>query len=220
MRPILMISAMFFILAGCGTPLYNDMNDIESVEARHPISIDQQTVSLVIDVDPTSTGLNRVQLKELDALVTSYRRRGHGPITVTAPIGTRADIEGAQTAAEIRAALNSFGIDYRDLQGATYRADENSDKVLVSFISYVASAPECGLFHKELSSRMTNKPHPNFGCAQQHNLAAMISDPRDLARMQRPSPIDGASAAHPVRAARAPEGSVNEIGVIVAETGE
>ena len=217
MKRPLFICAAAIALMGCGTPLYNGATQATSVADRHPITVDQQTVSLAVQIDPTSQGLNRGQLADIDAFVTAYRIRGHGPITVTAPTGTRSDLDGAETAANVRAALNSFGIDYRDLQGSSYRAGGTPEAVIVSFVQYVATAPTCGDFSGELASRLRNLPPPNYGCADRHNLAAMVADPRDLTRMQEGGLVDGQSAAEKIRTATGRESSVNVSGILVPD---
>ena len=45
---------------------------------------------------------------------------------------------------------------------------------------YVAEAPPCGNWSSNLSHTAGNVLPPNFGCATQHNFAAMVADPRDL----------------------------------------
>lgn len=217
MKTSLLLGAAVILLSACGTIIANGPNDAMTHYERHPITVDQQTMSLAVTIDPTSHGLSRGQLAEIDGFVTAYRTRGHGPITVTAPSGTVADLDAAQTAADVRAALNSFGIDYRDIQGASLQTTGRPDTVIVSFTRYVASGPECGLFRSELSSRLRNIEAPNFGCADQHNLAAMVADPRDLTRMQSASPTTGASATNPITAAQSAEGSVNEAGLITMD---
>ena len=217
MKTSLLLGAAVILLSACGTFVANGPNDAMTHYERHPITVDQQTMSLAVTIDSTSHGLSRGQLAEIDNLVTAYRTRGHGPITVTAPAGTVADLDAAQTAADVRAALNSFGIDYRDIQGASVQTAGRPDAVIVSFTRYVASGPECGLFKSELSSRLRNIEAPNFGCADQHNLAAMVADPRDLTRMQSAAPTMGASATNPITAAQSAEGSVNEAGLITME---
>ena len=44
----------------------------------------------------------------------------------------------------------------------------------------MAEAPECGHWPTNLADDPRNLPYPNFGCAQQHNLAAQIANPADL----------------------------------------
>ena len=51
----------------------------------------------------------------------------------------------------------------------------------MSYLRFVAEPPPCGTLVVPISptSRRTC-PIPNFGCAQQHNLAAQIANPADL----------------------------------------
>ena len=52
--------------------------------------------------------------------------------------------------------------------------------ITMSFESYIAVAPDCGNWSENLAVTYDNQPHPNFGCTAQHNLAAMVANPRDL----------------------------------------
>ena len=55
-----------------------------------------------------------------------------------------------------------------------------SAPIRLSYLRYVAEAPECGHWPTNLADDQRNLPYPNFGCAQQHNLAAQIANPADL----------------------------------------
>ena len=153
----------------------NGPNDAMSVAERHPVTVDQQTQTLLVPVDGTAQGLPRAQLAAIDAFVSAYRTRGYGPITVTAPGGR----DAGQAAADVRAALFASGVPYEEMRGASVRGG-GGDAVVVSFSAYAASAPACGNHAGILTARLANRAHPNFGCASQANLAAMIADPRDL----------------------------------------
>ena len=157
----------------------NDRHDALTVAERHPVTIDQQTETLLVPVDAQAQGLPRAQLAAIDGFVSTYRTRGYGPITVTAPSGARDARAAGQTAADVRTALFASGVPYEEMRGATVRSG-TADAVIVSFATYAASAPACGVYSGVLSARLGNRPHPNFGCASQANLAAMVADPRDL----------------------------------------
>ncbi|MGV6821156.1 MAG: CpaD family pilus assembly protein [Parvularcula sp.] len=200
-RTFLSITVSAILLSACST-VFNSEQAATTVAERHPISIDQQTVSTRIKVDPSLSGLSRDDHAKLDAFLTAYRTRGHGPITVTAPSsGDGIDLEGQQTAANVRAALHTYGLQYEDMRGATYRTRASEREVIVSFTRYVASAPVCGDFGGDRISRLTNRPAPNFGCADQTNLAAMVADPRDLTGAQEPEPTAGNAPAAAIRSA-------------------
>lgn len=68
----------------------------------------------------------------------------------------------------------------------------NPAHVLLTYRRVHAEVPRCGQIFENLSSTATNAPPANFGCAVNANLAAQISDPRDL---QGPAPLAPADAA-------------------------
>ena len=62
--------------------------------------------------------------------------------------------------------------------------------IRLSYLRYVAEAPECGQWPTNLADDQRNLPYPNFGCAQQHNLAAQIANPADLLGPRTMDPAD------------------------------
>ena len=50
----------------------------------------------------------------------------------------------------------------------------------VSYIGYAAHAEPCGDWSENLAFTADNLTPQNFGCSVQHNIAAMVADPRDL----------------------------------------
>ena len=150
-----------------------------SVQELHPITVDQQVVALRVGIDETRQGLGRDALAAIDGFVSAYRTKGHGPLTVTAPVGGASDRPAQEAAARVRAALNAAGVPYEDMRGASMRA-EGASEVIVSFQSYVATGPSCGANARTMARQQRNLRSLDFGCASQANLAAMIADPRDL----------------------------------------
>ena len=169
------------LLSACST-IVNGPEAALSVEEEHPISVDQQTVTLSVAVDLSLSDLTQLDKARLSAFADSYFKKGHGALTITAPSGGRYDYYGQEVASDIRQHLHARGVSWSEILGATYRVsgDNENAEVLVTFSHYVASASECGDWSREFSRRFKNMRSKNFGCAQQSNLAAMISDPRDL----------------------------------------
>ncbi|WP_031554285.1 CpaD family pilus assembly protein [Parvularcula oceani] len=178
MRRLLLLALAGTTLSACAS-LMNTPEEAYSVEQRHPITVDQQVMTLVVPVDPQANGLSRTALAQIDRFVDAYRAKGYGPMTVTAPSGGAGDRDGQQTAADVRAALDAFGVSFEEMRGATVRRG-GGDEVILSFSRYVASGPECGAYGGNLPARLAGRSSTNFGCATQANLAAMIADPRDL----------------------------------------
>jgi len=76
-----------------------------------------------------------------------------------------------------------------DVANGDYRVD-------VSFIAYKARARECGDdWSENLAFSADNLTNKNFGCSIQRNIAAMVSDPRDLLGPRRFDPADANRAA-------------------------
>lgn len=192
MKKLLLISVASYGLAGCGT-LVNGPQDAFTPQEEHPITVDQQTVTMEIMVEPGLSDLTSVDKARLRALADNYVTRANGPITITAPSGGGLDLAGQELAGDIRQYLYEQGIDYSVMQGATYRSSNRKD-VIVSFSQYVASASPCGDWSDEYMRRQKNKRSKNFGCASQNNLAAMIADPQDLVAADPLAPTDATRA--------------------------
>lgn len=217
-----MMAAACVVTSGCGT-VFNGADDALSVAERHPITVDRQTVTLEVPVEPSLNGLSRDMHAKLDGFLTAYRTRGHGPVTVTVPTNTGRDLDAQQTAANIRSALNSYGLDFAAMRGASYISNAPNAKVLVTFSRYVASGPECGAYINDALSRLNNQPSSDFGCASQTNLAAMVADPRDLTTMQPQAPVNGTVAAAAVRGVIMGQGTwqaENSLGTPITAAGQ
>ncbi len=210
-KQILIGSTSVMLLSACNT-VWNGAGDNPSVAERHPISVDSQVVTLTLDVDPSSSELSAVDKARIKAFAYSYLSSGHGPVTVTAPTGGADDNVGQETSADIRQYLYDLGVSYDSMTGASYRAGgSGADRQLVlSYTHYVASASPCGIWTDELKSKYKNVAHPNFGCADQNNLAAMLADPRDLIAPANGSPSDATSRVRAIEAFRDGTATANE----------
>ena len=57
---------------------------------------------------------------------------------------------------------------------------DGSNDVRINYIRYEAQAPSCGDWSTNLAETSANLTSPNFGCATQKNLAAMVARPGDM----------------------------------------
>ncbi|MBL4620393.1 MAG: CpaD family pilus assembly protein [Marinicaulis sp.] len=196
-RTLLSIASL--VVASCAGGPFNGPEHAMTVAETHPISVDSQVVTLTIDVDVTATDLSDTDHARLRAFADAYMRDGHGPLSITAPSGTAADFEGHEAAADIRAALNGAGVPWSALAGATYRTGgaAGGDQLILSYTHYVATASKCGVWSGIKGRDYRNLRTPNFGCATQNNIAAMLADPHDLIG---PAPFAPGDAETTVRA--------------------
>lgn len=171
---------VFAGLAGCSS-VFNDEHHAFSAEEAHPIAVDSQVVTLTIDADATTSDLSNIDKARLRAFAEAYLRSGHGPLSISSPSGGAEDFDGQEATADIRAALFGAGVAYSQIQGASYRTSADSHgKIILSYTNYVATPSPCGVWTGLRENDYRNLPMPNFGCATQNNLAALVADPYDL----------------------------------------
>lgn len=177
----LCISAV--LLAGsCTTNFHKDPDNFDDPMANHPITVEPSYQSLKLAY--SGTGLDAADREKLDSFVTDYRMHGNGKISIAVPGG--AGMQQAVTALADR--INELGVSRdRILVAATSGA-----QIEVNYISYQARTADCGDWSEDLFYTADNRTAANLGCANQHNLAAMVADPRDLLG---PRAMDGGDAA-------------------------
>ncbi len=192
-KPLIAIALIGTSLTACA-PIFNGELQATSYQERHPISVDAQTASLKIDYTNQDWALSNVDRSRLRAFTSAYLAKGYGPITVSMPSGSEETRAGVRMAADVRNALHDNGIGWSNIHGATVRTGGGDGKafVLVSFTEYVASSSPCGAWQVDYSKSFSNLAPPNFGCATQHNLAAMVADPHDLIGPGEMTPADAA----------------------------
>ena len=168
----ILIAAAAAAVTGCATK-FNGAEHALTIEEEHPISVDSQTVTMTMAPSAALSSLDRARLR---AFADAYMRDGHGALTLTSPSGV-----DAGQAADVRAALSEFGVPAHSVAAASYRTGEGSTSDLIlSYTHYIATPSACGVWEGQRDRDFRNMRSPNFGCAAQNNLAAMIGDPRDL----------------------------------------
>lgn len=150
---------------GHGDLLYDDP-DID--HAIH-VSTSSRDINLVSD------GKGHVVIEEggYVGIATDYVKRGHGPLMIT---GSNSDVMSV-----VRNLVNS-GVPSGKITPSIIKGQTG---VSIKFIVYSAEIDTCGQFKSDkdaLSSTPYNKASSDWGCANNRNLAIMISDPRDLMR--------------------------------------
>ena len=172
-----------FVLGACAYPI-NGAEDAVTVQQRYPITVEPHMETVRLPFNAARGGLDEVSSADLERFARDYLDNGSGALAIA---GSRRN-PGAPGAIADR--LVALGVPRdRILIGNPDAAD--SDDVRLSYIRYQAHAEACGDWSVNLGSTSANHPSPNFGCATQHNLAAMVADPRDLVS---PKPVDANDA--------------------------
>jgi pilus assembly protein CpaD len=152
-------------------------------EQRHPILVSQQPATLSLHVSPNSDGLlpsQRARILEF-ASRAGASDSGNSRIVISAPSGSANEGASMQAADEARRLLIGTGYSETTIAVEAYQASGRDAPVRLSYMRYVADAPNCGQdWSENLARNYQNTPYPNFGCAAQRNLAVMVSNPADL----------------------------------------
>ncbi|MFM9865090.1 MAG: CpaD family pilus assembly protein [Micropepsaceae bacterium] len=160
-------------------PLTNDGRHLHHVDQKFPIVVEPQVVTLAVQTDGGLAGLARGENDRVAAFAQRWKARGQGLLNVA----TSSDGSNGAAVAQLKKVLAANGVDKKSVQFTSYppASGEGQSPITLSFVAYAATASQCGQnWSTNLAFEPRNTPWPEFGCATQNNIAAIIADPRDL----------------------------------------
>lgn len=174
---ILRIAAIAAVLmaGSCAAPS-NDATVFADGLRNHPITVSPHYQSVAIPFSSAAAGLSPQDGTQLASFVEDYLSRGDGAISISAPRGPGSS--GALS--YFGEQLVHMGVPRPRILVGTHDAPEGDTRVEIGYIVYAARADSCGNWTQDASQTGDNLPMPDFGCSVQHNIAAMVADPRDL----------------------------------------
>jgi pilus assembly protein CpaD len=150
---------------------------------RHPILVSEQPASMTVRVARGSHGLTPQQRASVIDFLSRYRGRdtGNGRIMIAVPSGSANEVAAMRAVGDLREIMRDFEVGDADVAVRPYHsAGEREPPIRVAYTRFIAEAPECGDWSTNLAEDPRNMYYPNFGCAQQRNLAVQIANPADL----------------------------------------
>jgi pilus assembly protein CpaD len=174
------------LLAGsCAAPT-NDGSVFADGVRNHPITVapHYQTVRVAF-ADPAA-GLSPEDRAQLSIFVDDYLARGDGAISISAPSGPNSSAALAYLGDD----LVRSGVPRSRILVGTRDAGIGDARVEIGYIAYSARSDACGNWSEDASDTASNLPLPDFGCSVQHNVAAMVADPRDIVAPRGMDPAD------------------------------
>lgn len=183
--------ALALALAGCGG--FNGAEQAyDGPSQSHPITVTADTQTLNVSAPRAKDGLTDAERKEVANFADAYKAYGHGPLAVATPSGSSNTTSAMNVLVEVRDVLNEKGVPTDKISYAPYQASsaDSEAPLILSFRRYVAKASPCGDWSTNYADDPSNGVPPNFGCASQNNLAAMIADPADLVTPRTMTPAD------------------------------
>ena len=176
------------ILGACSAPGMIDPYENTYVSQVHwetyPIEVGKGTMKM--QVPTTSAHLSPAQQETVIRFAQQARRTEASQVVVSRPTG---GVHAGAVAGQVADLLAGEGVHPRSIVSATYQGGGTAP-VVVSFARHFASSPECGDWSQSMTETGYNEPHANFGCAQQHNIAALVADPRDINVPRASTPPD------------------------------
>ncbi len=179
--------ALCTALAGCNTTgskanLATGSIDSPVHAERHPITVHHGAVELKIEVLPGVHRLSASQRMKVSRFLSTYKSVGAGPLTMALPRGARNHAAASGVLQDVGRLLNAGGIPRSAIESVNYSAERQlrNPPLILKYSRYYAKASACGNWSGNLARDYKNKPYPNFACATQNNLAAMVANPRDL----------------------------------------
>jgi pilus assembly protein CpaD len=189
MKPnyFLRAAALTAVLMAGSCSVTNDGSMISEDGARnHPIMVEPSYRSLKVQFAGGAEGINTEDAAKFDAFVADYRVHGNGSLGISVPNGPAS--RAAITYFGERAAAT--GISRDKILVSTRDAANGDMRIDVSYIAYTARTEACGDWSENLAFSGDNLTPKNFGCSVQHNIAAMVADPRDLLGPGAMGPVD------------------------------
>ena len=189
---LLRTAAVLSVLVAGSCSAMNDGATISEDGARnHPITVEPSYRDLKVQYTGGGDGMSGDDAIKFDAFLADYRAHGNGSLGISVPNG--APSHTAITFFAERAAAT--GISRDKILVSTHDVANGDFRVDVSYISYTAHTDACGDWSQNLAFVEENQTAPNFGCSVQHNIAAMVADPRDLVSPRGFDTADGKRAA-------------------------
>jgi pilus assembly protein CpaD len=182
----LAVSAIALALTGCkhtDDPTRVEGWTLVDASERHPILVSQQPTTHIVKVPPGANGLSGGQRAQLLDFADHYRATDNGAsrLVIQAPSGGANEVSSMYAVSQIRALLTDQGFAENMISVEAYDANGTREPpIRVSYLRFVAEPPPCGNWSTNLANEPMNLPHPDLGCANQHNLAAMVANPADL----------------------------------------
>ena len=178
-RTALLRLALFSALlaaSSCAAPTNDGSGLSADGAANHPITVEPSYRSLKVSYAPGAPDMAAPDAYKFDLFLADYREHGNGSIEVSVPNGPGANAAIGFFAERIA----KEGVPRDKILVSTHDTPTNDFRIELNYIAYQARTAPCGDWSKNLADDASNATPANFGCSVQQNIAAMVSDPRDL----------------------------------------
>ena len=163
-------------LTACATP--NEA--FGPTQLRNSINVAESIERLELYTRPNGLELSARDKLAVAQFLDGYGTSGDGALFINRPANAVSGLGTKQAEAVIRGLMAQAGLNPNAIQTGQYQSRPGAPApVVVSYRTLRAIPQDCRELG-DLTNTYANQPHGNFGCFQSANIAAMITDPRQL----------------------------------------
>ncbi|WP_455923435.1 CpaD family pilus assembly lipoprotein [Pseudomonas putida] len=176
------------LLSGCDSTLNGIRAERFANPAQAPIEVRPQALSLGLHATANGQSLTSASLDALNRLLLRQGRLANQTLTLLPHTPA-----GARIAQRLAQALQTQGLPARQLNQQALSLQSGSDDLMVIAEALVVQAPTCTIHSPDRWAISPYSAIGTLGCANDANIAAMVSNPRDLIS---PALLDGEDGVH------------------------
>lgn len=163
-------------LSACAAP----SKTFKPTHLRNPVQVAESIERLELYSRPNGMELSARDKLAVAQFLDGYGRSGDGPLYVNRPTNALSGLGTQQAESVIRGLMAQGGLNPAAVQTGQYAtAPGVPAPVVVSYRTLRAIPQDCRQMGN-LTNTYSNQPREMFGCFQSANLAAMVTDPRQL----------------------------------------
>ena len=163
-------------LSACAAPTKTYMPS----HLQNAIQVAESIERLELYTRPNGMELSARDKLAVAQFLDGYGRSGDGPLYVNRPSNALNGLGTQQAEAVVRGLMAQNGLNPMAVQTGQYAsAPGDPAPVIVSYRTLRAIPQDCREMDS-ITNTYSNQPHSMFGCFQAANLAAMVTDPRQL----------------------------------------
>lgn len=163
-------------LSACATP----SQTFAPTHLRNAVNVAESIERLELYTRPNGMELSARDKLAVAQFLDGYARSGDGALYINRPATAVSGLGTQQAEAVIRGLMAQGGLNPAAVQTGQYASKPGAPApVIVSYRTLRAIPQDCRELGS-LTNTYSNQPHGKFGCFQSANLAAMVSDPRQL----------------------------------------
>jgi len=163
-------------LSACATPT----ETFAPSSLRNAVQVAESIERLELYTRPDGLELSARDKLAVAQFLDGYARSGDGPLYVNRPVNALSGLGTQQAESVIRGLMAQGGLNSNAVQTGQYASRPGAPApVVVSYRALRALPQDCRAMGS-LTDTYSNQSRAGFGCFQSANLAAMITDPRQL----------------------------------------